>query len=134
LHMFDRVAQTKPNAGELKTLGDLEAQADERDREDPSFWNLIGNADCRLVIHLINEDLHEHAIDIAKHYSNAKTRSASAREFQSVIEHVTFLSAMINNAAKTTQTPKKGTRTRSSALSKTQAGIEKLLVELKKEQ
>lgn len=133
LHLFDPVAQAKPNAAELKTLGELEAQADARDSEDPSFWTLIGNADCRLAIHLINEDLQDHTTDIARRYLNAKKRNASAREFQSIIEHVTFLSVMINNAAKAAPTPNKGTRARSSALSKTQAGIEELLAELKKE-
>ncbi len=132
LHCFDRAAQPKPDAAELKTLAELEAQADARDRDDPGFWNLVGNADCCLTIHLIEEDLHDHATDIAQRYLNAKTRNASGREFQSVLEHVEFLNAMIISAA--AQPPQNGAAKSSSALSNTQAAIEALLMALKETQ
>lgn len=128
LNLFNGNTHPKPGAVEIRTLVELEARVEARDREDPSFWTLVGRADCRLLIHLIKGDLHEHAEGIGERYLNAKTRNASAREFRSIIEQVEFLSVMLNAAP-----PPKTSARKSSAANKAQSSIAQLLEVLKKE-
>jgi len=100
LNLLEGSKHKEPENKELRIIGQLESRADEKDAEDPSFWTLSGRADCQLLMHILNKDLNRYVEDIAETYRTAKARSASAREFQSIIEHAEFLRVLIAAAAK----------------------------------
>lgn len=67
------------------------AYAQEKDRQEPSFWNSVVVPECDLVEALAGNALDERKQAIIDAYRNARARGASTREFRSVVDHLEFL-------------------------------------------
>jgi tetratricopeptide (TPR) repeat protein len=94
-------------AGRREVLAEIEAwcdkaeaAAEEKDKEDPDFWNSLTTSDARLVRALAHKRFDKAGPDIVAGYQRAKERGASPREFHSVIEHLEFLTKMVSEAPK----------------------------------
>lgn len=71
-----------------------EALAQQKEEENPSFWNSVVEADCDVVRALANKTLKKQKDEIVKRYQQAKKRGASAKQFSSTLEHLEFLTAI----------------------------------------
>jgi tetratricopeptide (TPR) repeat protein len=76
------------------------AYAEEKDRQEPSFWNSVVQPECNLVQALATGTLEKQKDAIIEAYRRAKARGASPREFRSVTEHLEFLVDLAEGAGK----------------------------------
>jgi len=76
------------------------AYAEEKDRQEPSFWNSVVQPECDLVQTLATGTLEKQKDAIIEAYRRAKARGASPREFRSVTEHLEFLVDLAEGAGK----------------------------------
>ena len=60
------------------------------------FWDAIAETDCKLLYALKRAELDEKLDDIATKYIRIRRAAASPRQFNSVIEHLFFLKAMMD--------------------------------------
>ncbi len=77
-------------------LDRAQAAAERLDRESPSFWNSIIQAETLLLRHLDSGELGQQRNEILDGYLHGKRRGASPREFRSVREHLAFLLEMLS--------------------------------------
>ncbi len=82
-------------------LSELRQQLDQNNSPD-DFWKLVERADYRLLDGLINAEIGQNADAIGEGYNDAKIRFGSARELNSVIEHIEFLIHMAESLIKNT--------------------------------
>ncbi len=93
LGWMDKGHVREPDCG--RWLDRAEAAAVRLDKEEPSFWNSIVQAEATLLRHLDAGDLAERKTEILDGYLHAKRRGASPREFRSVCEHLDFMLEML---------------------------------------
>lgn len=79
------------------------ACAEEKERQEPNFWNSVVMPECDLVLALADASLDKKKLAIVNAYRNAKARGASPREFRSVIDHLEFITDMAADAGKDAQ-------------------------------
>ncbi len=96
----------------------------------PDFWNAIIPADIALVRHLASGKLRQPAKrrEVVESYLAGRTRAASQREFDSVIDHVRFLIAMRSDGSLTRGRSESAKRARADV-----EGLEQLLEALQSE-
>lgn len=66
----------------------------------PNFWSGVHAADALLLQHLSQFSLTRHAPKLIQFYLDAIQRAASGREFQSVLDHLYFLSSLAGHKPK----------------------------------
>jgi CHAT domain-containing protein len=74
----------------------MAAVARKRNVEKPDFWDAVGEADCKLLVLLVNPGANQDAVSnqataITELYRAAAQRGASPREYASVLEHLEFV-------------------------------------------
>ena len=78
----------------------MAAVARERNIEKPDFWDGVGEADCKLLVMLVNSEAGQvagnQAAVITELYRAAAQRGASPREYASVREHLDFVIQVAN--------------------------------------
>ena len=72
----------------------------EQNASEPNFWSEVTAVDCLLTRHLASGSLDKHQAEIVEQYQLARKRGASSREFRSVLEHLEFLSNILESSSK----------------------------------
>lgn len=78
-----------------KDLAEVGKIAADRDKESPDFWNGIAVTENNLLRHLESGELVSRPQEITDGYRKARMRSASPREFRSVMEQFDFLEEVV---------------------------------------
>jgi hypothetical protein len=96
LALLDQPGETDDVRGEQLQLA--AAAATSRDQRQPNFWDAVSVIDARLLAHISDGTLADHAQDLIDCYLSVRRRG-SPREFRSVLEHLDFLITMIGMTA-----------------------------------
>jgi len=72
-----------------------EARAEEKESQEPDFWNTVVKPDCDVLRALAGQTLDRDQQAIVEGYMRAKKRGASPREFCSALEHLEFLAEIV---------------------------------------
>jgi CHAT domain-containing protein len=90
-----------PLPGDLqKQLEEIERNAAEQNASEPNFWSEVARAECLLARHLASGNLDKNQAEIVEQYQLAQKRGASSREFRSILEHLEFLSNILESSSK----------------------------------
>jgi CHAT domain-containing protein len=98
--LFDPRQDKDWRAGLVQACGQMMAEAEQRNQDDPNFWNAVGVAHCDLARLLLDpgrtpKAASDAATRIAGRYRSAAQRGASPRQYDSVREHVEFVQALV---------------------------------------
>jgi len=100
LVVFAGQKATGPSGAALQTaIDDSLAEARQRVSSDPSFWNRVATPDAELFRGLWERDLAARADEITELYQRAFDKRSTARERRSVIDHLWFLSVILERLA-----------------------------------
>jgi len=98
VHYVDRRNQLP--GGLQNQLGEIENVANRQNENEPNFWSEVIPADCLLLRHVASGKLDKNQTEIVSRYQRAQRRGASSREFRSVLEHLDFLSNILESTGK----------------------------------
>ncbi|MSN24365.1 MAG: CHAT domain-containing protein [Geobacter sp.] len=76
------------------------AYSADKERLEPNFWNSVVRPECDLILALLDSAVDDRKRTIVDSYRQAKSRGASYKQFQSVMDHLEFLAEMSTEAGK----------------------------------
>ena len=100
LLVFAGKEATGPSGADLeKLIHDGLSEAQQRVNTKPSFWNRVAAPDAELFRGLRERDLDAHTDEVTELYQRAFDKRSTARERRSVIDHLWFLTVILERLA-----------------------------------
>lgn len=103
--LLDQLTSNKARSEALKLIEQSREAGAARHARQPNFWDRIAVPDSALLKALISGALDESVADVQRKYLQQFNLGASARERASVLEHIDFLVAILEDKGQDEQVP-----------------------------